>query len=138
MRYWLPPPLRFDAAGVFSGAEVAGLVGTGGRPIFDARSRDRFQGRAPEPRPGLQSGHMPGASCVPFTELTGADGLFLDAESLREIFGDVAGRPVLSCGSGMTACVLALGLARIGAPSTLYDGSWSEWGQGQLGPIVTE
>ncbi len=138
---WSPAMLEtwtFDSARVLSGAELRDEIDNSGPAIFDARSQDRFDGHAAEPRPGLQSGHMRGASCIPFTSLTGPDGRFATPERLREIFGAApATAPVLSCGSGMTACVLALGLARIGRPARLYDGSWAEWGQGQLGEILT-
>ncbi|MBE9639576.1 sulfurtransferase [Salipiger mangrovisoli] len=130
-RSWSP-----DLSRVLGGAEMANVVARGGTHILDARPAGRFFGRDPEPRAGLTSGHMPGASSLPFTELTGPDGRFLDAPALREKIGDgpTAGT-VVTCGSGMTACTLALGLARIGREATLYDGSWAEWGTGQLGPI---
>ncbi|WP_370271974.1 sulfurtransferase [Pseudooceanicola nitratireducens] len=123
---------------VISGPDMAVRVATGGEVIIDARSQDRFDGTAPEPRPGLKSGHMPGATCLPFGTLTGPDGLFLGRAELKALFGNRAAcDPILSCGSGMTACVLALGLARIGVTGRLFDGSWAEWGQGTLGPIET-
>ena len=129
------PGLLFNPLRVVDGREMARIVAAGGRTILDARARDRFEGRAPEPRPGLKSGHMPGAICRPFSALTGADGRFLGPDALRDHFGPVGARPVVTCGSGMTACVLALGLERIGVQAALYDGSWAEWGQGALGPI---
>ncbi|RYH01256.1 sulfurtransferase [Salipiger sp. IMCC34102] len=110
-----------------------------GRPILDARSQDRFDGTAPEPRPGVAPGHMPGAQCLPFTALTDAAGRFQDQATLNSLFGGLdAPEPVVTCGSGMTACVLALGLARIGRRARLYDGSWAEWGTGAVGPILTK
>lgn len=127
-----------DRARVLTGADMAAFVAAGGETIFDARSRERFEGRAPEPRPGLSSGHMAGASCVPFTELTDADGRFAGVDALRAMFAAAQGRsPIVTCGSGMTACVLALGLDRIGIGARLYDGSWADWGRGQLGAIHT-
>ncbi len=108
-------------------------------PILDARSQDRFDGIAPEPRPGVASGNMPGSRCLPFTSLTDEAGRFCDPSTLRSHFGDLEGAdPIVTCGSGMTACVLALGLARIGTPARLYDGSWAEWGTGTVGPILTK
>ena len=81
---------------------------------------------------------MPGAANLLFDRRTGADGRFADAGTLQALFAGKTGpRTVLSCGSGMTAAVLALGLARIWQAARLYDGSWTEWGQGALGPIVT-
>jgi len=128
-----------DKRRVLSGAKMAAAISTGDGPIFDARSAERFAGLAAEPRPGLRSGHMQGASCVPFTSLTGPDGLFVGLPILRELFGyPTDQQPIVSCGSGLTACVLALGLARLGLTARLYDGSWSEWGRGTLGDIVTD
>ncbi|MFJ6719902.1 MULTISPECIES: sulfurtransferase [unclassified Streptomyces] len=100
--------------------------------VLDARSRERFAGTAPEPRPGLRGGHMPGAANLPFTELRAPGGSMLTPGELREAFRAVAGdreRLYFSCGSGVTACVLALGAELAGYRHTaVYDGSWSEWG----------
>jgi len=127
-----------DRSRVVSGAQMSDYVSAGSETIIDARAKNRFVGEAPEPRPGLISGHMPGSVCVPFAGLTDAEGNFISPELLRERFAalDLA-NPIVSCGSGVTACVLALGLERIGVKARLYDGSWSEWGQGKLGSIVT-
>jgi thiosulfate/3-mercaptopyruvate sulfurtransferase len=105
----------------------------GGTQILDARSPGRFAGTAPEPRPGISSGHMPGATSVPFTELT-QEGCMKDPEGLRELFtakGVKLDQPVTtSCGSGVTAAVIALGLEIAGATQiSLYDGSWAEYAQ---------
>ena len=101
--------------------------------ILDARSAGRFSGAAPEPRAGLSSGHMPGATSLPFTELA-VDGRLRSPEELREIFAakgiDIAQPVTTTCGSGVTAAVLALGLEIAGAPQvSLYDGSWAEYAQ---------
>jgi thiosulfate/3-mercaptopyruvate sulfurtransferase len=101
--------------------------------ILDARSAARFNGTAPEPRPGLSSGHMPGATSVPFAELV-EDGRLKPAEKLRELFltKDIdLERPITAtCGSGVTAAVIALGLEVAGAQNvSLYDGSWAEYAQ---------
>jgi thiosulfate/3-mercaptopyruvate sulfurtransferase len=101
--------------------------------ILDARSAARFNGTAPEPRPGLSSGHMPGATSVPFTELV-EDGRLKPAEKLRELFLakniDLQQPITTTCGSGVTAAVIALGLEIVGAPGvSLYDGSWAEYAQ---------
>jgi thiosulfate/3-mercaptopyruvate sulfurtransferase len=101
--------------------------------VLDARSAPRFNGTAPEPRPGLSSGHMPGATNIPFTELV-ADGRLKPAEELRQYFStknvDLHQPITTTCGSGVTAAVIALGLEVVGAQNvTLYDGSWAEYAQ---------
>jgi thiosulfate/3-mercaptopyruvate sulfurtransferase len=105
---------------------------TNHQQILDARSAARFNGTAPEPRPGLSSGHMPGATSVPFTELV-EDGRLKPAEKLRELFASKnidLQQPTTTCGSGVTAAVIALSLEIVGAPSvSLYDGSWAEYAQ---------
>lgn len=129
---------RLKDGSALTGPEMAEQAKRDPAAIVDARSADRFAGRAPEPRPGLQSGHMDGSLNVPFDTLTGPDGRFLDAEALSAVFGGLASpSPVVTCGSGMTACALALGLARIGTNARLYDGSWADWGRGELGPIAS-
>jgi thiosulfate/3-mercaptopyruvate sulfurtransferase len=101
--------------------------------ILDARSAARFTGAAPEPRPGISSGHMPGATSVPFTELV-KDGRLKSVEQLHEVFasrGVDLNKPITTtCCSGVTAAVVALGLEIAGADRvTLYDGSWAEYAQ---------
>jgi thiosulfate/3-mercaptopyruvate sulfurtransferase len=100
--------------------------------VLDARSAGRFHGEAPEPRAGLPSGHIPGSRNVPYTELLYPDGSFLPAAALRARFaraGVDGTRPVVtSCGSGVSAAILTLGMVRAGLPpGALYDGSWTEW-----------
>jgi thiosulfate/3-mercaptopyruvate sulfurtransferase len=107
--------------------------------ILDARSAGRFAGASPEPRAGIASGHMPGAINLPFTELA-EDGRLKPAATLREIFlskGIDIEQPVTTtCGSGVTAAVLALGLEIAGSKNVrLYDGSWAEYAQ-QPGAVV--
>jgi len=108
--------------------------------VLDARSRERFTGEAPEPRPGLRGGHMPGAANLPFTELQ-RDGRMLPAAELRKLIDAASGgseQLVFSCGSGVTACVLALGAHLAGHPGlAVYDGSWSEWGLPSDRPVAT-
>jgi thiosulfate/3-mercaptopyruvate sulfurtransferase len=105
---------------------------TGAELVLDARAAGRFNATVPEPRPGMRGGHVPGAVSLPFTDLL-RDGHMLPALELREKFL-AAGvgaetKVVTSCGSGVTAAVLTLGLTLAGfAPGALYDGSWSEWG----------
>ena len=140
-----PKPRSFEARPrpglVRSLAEMQALVRAGDGQIADARGAGRFQGREPEPRPGLRSGHIPGARNVPFTTLLQSDGTLKPPADLAAVFASAGidpARPVVtSCGSGVTAAVLSLALARIGRPdSGLYDGSWSEWGQASLGTEV--
>lgn len=113
-----------------------------GLPVLDARAAPRFRAEAPEPRAGLRSGHMPGALNVPFASLTNENGELRPSAELAEIFGkagvDITQPAVCSCGSGITAAVIALALARLGKwDAAVYDGSWTEWGGRQDTPIVT-
>ena len=138
-----PFTARFRPQMVRDLAQMKALVENRAEQVVDARGAGRFAGRDPEPRPGLKSGHMPGARSVPFNTLLNLDGTMKSAAELRRAFEaaglDLAKPVVTSCGSGVTAAVLSLGLALIGRGDTgLYDGSWSEWGQESLGlPIAT-
>jgi thiosulfate/3-mercaptopyruvate sulfurtransferase len=122
---------------------VKGLISSRAAQLVDARGGPRFRGEAPEPRPGLRSGHMPGALNVPFDSLINSQGRMRSAPELEAIFGvcDVnLDKPIVTtCGSGVTASVLALGLARIGLDKVaVYDGSWSEWGGRSDTEVVTD
>ena len=102
-------------------------------PVLDARGRPRFEGSAPDPRPGVAPGHIPGARNLPFEELYNADGTFKDRPALRRLFAEAGidpARPfVASCGSGVTANSLIFAAHLLGNDEArLYDGSWSEWG----------
>jgi len=114
-------------------------IGDRRRNILDARSEGRFYGRAPEPRPGLAGGHIPGAINIPFTHLIDKQsGCYKSVDELNEIFADVEKDKgvITTCGSGVTACVLILGLTLIGREDlTLYDGSWVEWGSRMDCPV---
>jgi thiosulfate/3-mercaptopyruvate sulfurtransferase len=120
---------------------VAAALGDPAAAVLDARTRERFAGTAPEPRAGLRGGHMPGAVSLPFGELQLGDGRMRPTAELREAFGAAAGdreRLYFSCGSGVTACVLALGAELAGYRDTaVYDGSWSEWGTPSPRPVTT-
>ena len=112
--------------------DVKRIIANGSALILDARAKGRFDGSAPEPRPGLPSGHMPGAKSVPFNELLNADFTMKDAAALRTRFaaaGADGSKPIVtSCGTGVTACILALGLRQAGlGDASIYDGSWTEW-----------
>jgi len=134
----------------FTARPVAGQVrdfafmqkAVGNTQILDARSLSRFTGEEKEPRPGLRSGHMPGAVNMHYRSLLHADGTVKSDEELRRIFAekgvDLRAPIVTSCGSGVSASILMLALARLGAPETsLYDGSWSEWGGHPEAEVVT-
>lgn len=113
--------------------QVAHAAKLGEAEIIDARSAARFKGEAPEPRPGLLAGHIPGSKNVPYASLLNPDGTMKPVADLRAVF-EAAGvnlsKPAItSCGSGVTAAILSLALERMGHKNhALYDGSWAEWG----------
>jgi len=122
--------------------QVRKALETGREQVVDARPAGRFTGETPEPRAGLRGGHMPGARNVPASDLLAPDGTMKSPAQLAEIFekaGVDINKPVVTtCGSGITAAILALALARLGKERTaLYDGSWTEWGRREDVPVVT-
>ncbi len=130
------PARRFnaemDTGAVAMHADVQMALNDGRTQVVDARSAGRFAGREPEPREGLRSGHMPGALNVPFAEIV-ENGRLASRERIAQAFakaGVDTDKPIITtCGSGVTAVVLALGLDALGkGPARIYDGSWSEWG----------
>ena len=123
--------------------DVKGLLDSKKEQVIDARAANRFRGEVPEARPGLRIGHMPGAFNLPYTDLIEPKtGTMRPAADLKAAIArsgiDPNTKVTASCGSGVTACVVALGLYLTGAPdAAIYDGSWTEWGGRQDTPIVT-
>lgn len=140
-----PKPATFtasyDADRVRSMGQLIANLESRKEQVIDARAADRFEGRAPEPRPGIRSGHIPGARNVPYNLLfDAATGEMKPLDELRAAFENAGVKldaPIVtSCGSGVSAGVLTLALYRLGITDTaLYDGSWTEWGQAG-GPAI--
>ncbi|NMH65702.1 sulfurtransferase [Shewanella salipaludis] len=130
---------------VCDSAEVLRRLDDAGTAIFDARGAARFQGKAPEPRAGVRSGHIPHSHNLPFTEVLDGYRLRPVAE-LRRRFAELSGddadtgkRCICSCGSGITACILILALEAAGYDhAVLYDGSWADWGSNHALPLETD
>ena len=113
-------------------------VDSGAEQVLDARSPARFTGEEPDPRPATHAGHIPGSRNLRYDALLNADGTWKRGDELKAAFegaGIDLDRPVVTtCGSGITASVLAFGLHLLGKDSALYDGSWSEWGADRSTP----
>jgi thiosulfate/3-mercaptopyruvate sulfurtransferase len=123
---------RLDESFVATLNEVREALATGSAQVVDARPAERFRGTAPEPRPGLKSGHMPGSLNLPFVEIV-EHGRLKPPDALKAAFAEHKvdlGKPIItSCGSGVTAAILALAVEEAGGRMQgLYDGSWAEWG----------
>ena len=132
---------RLDHSVIASMDDVRKALAENTAQVLDARPAERFRGEAPEPRPGLRMGHMPGAKSTPF-------GAFVDNGRLKpapelvkalDALGVDAGRPAITtCGSGVSAAIVTLALAVAGRqPGALYDGSWAEWGAPDGPPVAT-
>lgn len=139
-------PASFTSAGaprLKSKADIRANIGTDAFQLLDARAQGRFEGTAPEPRAGLRAGHVPGSLNLPFLDMIEPDThIWRTPDALRAAFTaagvDLARPLATTCGSGVSACALALGAHLAGTPGVaLYDGSWLDWGGDPATPVET-
>jgi thiosulfate/3-mercaptopyruvate sulfurtransferase len=145
-----PPPTKavafrpdYRASRLRGIGDVLRNVTTRSELVLDARAAGRFTAEVPEPRAGMRSGHIPGSTNLPYTDLLNADGTFRSPDDVRARLAQAGvdgSRPIVtSCGSGVTACILTLGLRLAGLPEgSVYDGSWTEWGGRPDTPVETK
>lgn len=134
---------NFDARRTRTLQQMIANIASRAEQVIDARASERFQGKVPEPRPGIRSGHIPGSLNLPYNNLFDAStGTMKSLDELRAAFlgaGTRLDAPIVtSCGSGVSAAVLTLALYRLGVENpALYDGSWTEWGAADGPPVAT-
>ncbi|GAA1423428.1 3-mercaptopyruvate sulfurtransferase [Agrococcus citreus] len=131
--------VRWDASAFVDADTTAAALESGAAAVLDARSPARFSGAEPDPRAGVRPGHMPGARSLHYATVA-PGGRLRPADELAELLASAAGeRPIVAtCGSGVTAAVVALAATLTGREATVYDGSWSDWGRADSGrPIAT-
>jgi thiosulfate/3-mercaptopyruvate sulfurtransferase len=132
--------VTFDGHRIRTKADMLANLDSGAEQVLDARSASRFSGAEQDPR-GLPTGHIPGSFNLPYGQLFAPDGTWKRGDALRTAFeasGVDLDRPIVTtCGSGVTAAVLAFGLHLLGRDAALYDGSWTDWASDPLTPKAT-